>query len=157
MTDVGIDVTGPGLGVDMTNDGSLMSSGGSITVSNAGAGPAIDLSGASASVQLTGTPITYGGDAPTIEANTMTLTSSPVTNTDTTAGAPVIDSGSGLVVVTDSPIDDKGDGLVFFTRRIGDRDREPDHEREHRRQRSRVRLDGHRVRVRSSDRVRRHG
>jgi hypothetical protein len=115
LTDVGIDVTGPGLGVDMTSGGSLTSSGGSITLSNTAAGPSIDLGGANASVQLTGTPITYGGGAPAIEAVAVTLTSSPVTTTDTTAGAPVVDSGTGLVTVTDSPIDDKGAGIVFFT------------------------------------------
>jgi hypothetical protein len=115
MTDVGIDVTGSGLGVDMTGGGSVTGSGGSITLSNTSAGSAIDLSGTGASVQLTGTPITYGGDSPTIQANAVTLTDSPVTNTDTAGGAPVIYSVSGLVVVTDSPINDQGDGDVFYT------------------------------------------
>jgi fibronectin-binding autotransporter adhesin len=115
ITDVGIDVTGPGLGLDMTNGGSVTGSGGSITLSNTGAGSAIDLGGANASVQLTGTPVNYGGDSPTIQADAVTLTSSPVTNTDTTAGTPVIYSNSGSVMVTDSPIDEKGDGVVFLT------------------------------------------
>lgn len=113
-TDVGFDVSGEGSAVDL-HGGSLTTSGGSITLSNASAGPAIDLTGTANSVQLTGTPVSDANATnQVIEADAVTLSSSPVTETSTSAsGAPVVESEGGLVTVTDSPIDlkDEGDAI----------------------------------------------